>query len=103
MILNELLTNALKHAFPGNTNPKIWISLKNINDSMVQFCLKDNGIGLPHDLNLKESSSLGLTLVFSLVETQLEGKIEFENTDGLQCTITFEKTGYQERVLSSNS
>ncbi|WP_394746695.1 histidine kinase dimerization/phosphoacceptor domain -containing protein [Spongiimicrobium salis] len=78
LILNELLTNCYKYAFPGhqNDNNTVNISFKQMDDSRkFQLLVQDNGIGLPEDFDLELSSSFGMQLVQGLVE-QLNGKME---------------------------
>ena len=74
LIVNELLTNALKYAFPNNKGGFIFVSLKR--DSVgVKLTIKDNGVGLPPGLDYQNTESLGLQLVNTLVE-QVSGSIE---------------------------
>ena len=77
LILNELVTNSLKHAFPKDKNGKIDIKFY-ITDNKYLLEVKDNGIGFPKDIDYKNTDSLGLRLVTSLTE-QIEGEIEFNN------------------------
>lgn len=89
LIINEIVTNAMKHAFNGSSiaEPTINILLE-LKDQKTKMIISDNGKGLPEDFDIKKSDSLGLDLVCSLVD-QLEGNIEVENNNGttfvLQC------------------
>ncbi len=74
LVFNELVTNAIKHAFPRRRNGIIGISMK-ARGKMYVFVIKDNGRGLPADFDIKKSTSLGLQLVEMLVK-QLKGKLE---------------------------
>jgi PAS domain S-box-containing protein len=87
LILNELLTNCIKHAFPDAKGGKIRIDLR-LEKGDVVFILCDNGVGLPLDLDIKAVKSLGLTLVCSLVK-QLKGTIDIHSDGGAQFKITF--------------
>jgi len=89
LIINELITNAIKHAFPYNKQGAISLSLKRANNE-VFLELKDNGVGFADDVDFKNSHSLGLQLVNTLIE-QLEGKLEFETgkEKGTRVLITF--------------
>jgi two-component sensor histidine kinase len=88
LIINELITNSLKYAFPNNLEGKIKISLRKAEN---QFELKyaDDGTGIPKDFDWKRSSTLGLKLVRTLVENQLDGSIDLDKTIGTKFTIKF--------------
>ena len=87
LIVNELLTNSLKHAFPNHKNGKINIKFYKSNDEYI-LTVSDNGIGFPKNIDYKNSDSLGLRLVTSLTE-QIDGKIEFKNVSGTSFSIIF--------------
>lgn len=89
LIVNELLTNALKYAFPPEFNGKgrIGINMKRINRNEVELIVEDNGVGLP-DEQTGASDSLGLTLVKLLAEEQLKGRIKVDHKKGTRYTLT---------------
>ena len=93
LILNEIISNTLKYAFPKDhvfkIKPEIFVTLKTLPDNNLQLCAGDNGIGLPADYQLTDSSSLGLYLIRILSTEQLDGKIEIDNKKGTIFTITF--------------
>lgn len=92
LILNELISNALKHAFPGGGKGRIDIRLREANDK-VEIRLSDNGAGLPADFNEEHSTGLGLQLVHMLIG-QLDGHIRREpppNGRGVSYLITFDR------------
>ncbi len=91
LILNELLTNSLKHAFPDNRDGKLKVSLKE-EDSNLELIISDNGVGLPADFDLKKTNSLGLELVDSLIE-QHRGKLSINTKDNTEFKITIKKNG----------
>ncbi len=91
LILNELITNALKHAFPDNKSGKIKIALKE-EGSCVELDIADDGIGLPRDFDLKKTNSLGLELVDSLIK-QHRGKLNINTKDLTEFRITINKNG----------
>jgi PAS domain S-box-containing protein len=74
LIVNELVTNAYKHAFPGGRKGSIFLRLQPLNDGQLEFSVVDDGVGLPSDFDAARSDSLGLRLVFSLAE-QLGGNL----------------------------
>ncbi|MFC1569741.1 PAS domain S-box protein [bacterium] len=88
LIINELVTNAMKHAFPDRKNGIINISLKNLNNNYLELGIRDNGVGLEGKINLKKIKTLGLQLVRILVD-QIDGKIQIINDSGLDFRIRF--------------
>jgi two-component sensor histidine kinase len=92
LILNELVSNSLKHAFPDGTAGEIRIGLSSDNDKFT-LMVSDNGVGFPKDLDLRNTQSLGLQLVNTLVD-QLEGTIELDRSGGTAFEITFTELKY---------
>ena len=96
LIVNELITNCLKHAFPGNINGDVNIDLRNIDGKYV-LNVKDNGVGFPDNIDYKNTESLGLQLVTSLVN-QIEGTIELNHSEGSNFKIIFRQLEYKKRL-----
>ncbi|MEH1867272.1 MAG: histidine kinase dimerization/phosphoacceptor domain -containing protein [Nostoc sp.] len=90
LVINELISNALKHAFPNQQVGTISIALRNINNS-IEMTIQDNGIGLPDNLDWTNTDSLGLSLVYDLVTEQLEGNITLERNHGTGFKIKFKQ------------
>ncbi|MEH2219746.1 MAG: PAS domain S-box protein [Nostoc sp.] len=88
LVINELISNALKHAFPNQQAGKISIALRNIGNN-IEMTIRDNGIGLPDNLDWTNTDSLGLSLVYDLVTEQLEGDITLERNRGTVFKIQF--------------
>ncbi|MBN3882903.1 MAG: PAS domain S-box protein [Nostoc sp. JL34] len=88
LVINELISNALKHAFPNQQVGTISIALRNIGNS-IEMTIRDNGIGLPENLDWRNTDSLGLSLVYDLVTEQLEGNITLERNHGTGFKIQF--------------
>ena len=93
LIINELVTNAIKHAFPQELKRRgrISIKLKEKTDNLVELMVDDNGIGMPDDMDITDGRSLGLKLVPLLVENQLSGELKLDRKKGTRFTITFQK------------
>ena len=91
LIINELVSNALKHAFPPSWKEKgsIRISLHPVEGDQIELVVQDNGVGLAEDVDLKKTESLGLKLVSILAEDQLKGNVEIERNEGVLFRITF--------------
>ncbi len=88
LLVNELLTNAFKHAFPAEREGEIVIELCEDSDGMICFSISDDGVGLPSEEDLAKRSSLGLQLVPLFVE-QLHGVLDIERGNGVRFTIRF--------------
>jgi len=88
LIINELVANALKYAFPNNAAGTISIKLKAGASNQLILTVSDNGVGLPEDFDFDHRTSLGLQLVFLLTD-QLGGKIVYNRTRGTEFKITF--------------
>ena len=88
LIINELVSNSLKHAFVGGGRGEIRISLRGDGCGRAILVVVDDGIGLPADIDHRETESLGLQLVSSLVD-QLRGTIEVERDGGTTFRIAF--------------
>jgi len=88
LVINEVLSNAFKHAFRGREQGAIRISVRQV-DGTVHIRIEDNGSGIPDDVDIYQTTSLGMKLVRSLV-TQLEGSLAIESSDrGSSITIDF--------------
>jgi len=91
LILNELVTNALKHAFPSGRGT-LSIRLKSNSKDRLSLCVSDSGIGLPDNLDLKDSKSLGLPLV-EVLARQLGGVLHVQPKPGATFTVDFPVSG----------
>ncbi|UCH95288.1 MAG: PAS domain S-box protein [Candidatus Aminicenantes bacterium] len=89
LIINELLTNAFKYAFPKNQGGKIHVCMRLINNKYYELIVSDNGVGLPGNIDIQNPSSFGLDLV-QLLTQQLEGEIEVKREKGTSFKITFQ-------------
>jgi two-component sensor histidine kinase len=89
LILNELITNSMKHAFPGNEKGTINIDFKK-NDDKYILIVSDDGVGFPEDLDYQKTDSLGLQLVNNLTD-QISGELELDTTRGTTFKITFKE------------
>lgn len=82
------LSNSLKYGFPEDKSGEVTVSTKKT-DKAYELTVMDNGIGMPDGLDWKNSKSLGLKLVRTLVENQLDGSIGMESNNGTKFTINF--------------
>ena len=82
LIINELISNSLKYAFPDGKKGKIKIAMSPLNKNEIELAVSDNGIGIPEEMDIRSTKSLGLHLVTILAEDQLQGKIKLDKTKG---------------------
>ena len=88
LILNELMTNALKYAFPNGRNGVILVELRAGPDQTLSLKVADDGVGLPSGLDILKNKSLGLQLINSLVK-QIDGALLVENSAGTAFQVSF--------------
>jgi PAS domain S-box-containing protein len=88
LIINELITNSLKHAFPDGGSGEIKITMRTTKQNHIELIVSDTGIGFPADLDFQNTDSLGLQIVCWLVD-QLGGTIELDRARGTEFRITF--------------
>ncbi|HEY9858020.1 MAG TPA: histidine kinase dimerization/phosphoacceptor domain -containing protein [Candidatus Obscuribacterales bacterium] len=98
LIINELVSNSLKHAFSEtNQENEIQISITSAHDNEFTLIVRDNGIGFPEDIDFRNTESLGLELVCIFTE-QLDGTIELDRSNGTAFVITFSEIGNIGRI-----
>jgi two-component sensor histidine kinase/CheY-like chemotaxis protein len=88
LIINELISNSLKYAFPNTENGKVFVSL-NLVDNKYELIISDNGIGFPENMDFRNTETLGLQLVNNITD-QLDGTIELDRSLGTKFTIKFD-------------
>jgi len=88
LIINELVSNALKHAFPTGHKGEIYIGLSSNTEQKLMLIVSDNGAGFPKNLDFQNTESLGLQLVNTLA-AQLRGRVELNSNGGTEFKITF--------------
>jgi two-component sensor histidine kinase/ActR/RegA family two-component response regulator len=81
LIVNELVSNALKYAFPDGRAGEVKVVVNRADDGLIKLTVEDDGVGLPQDLDFRETGTLGLQLVNLLVK-QMRGTIELKNASG---------------------
>ncbi|MFN6513667.1 MAG: PAS domain S-box protein [Nostoc sp. CreGUA01] len=92
LIINELVSNALKYAFVDNREGEIEVKFYQDSECTLILIIRDNGIGLPENFDTKKAKTLGITLVQGLVK-QLRGKLEINSHQGTQFKISFTNSG----------
>ncbi|MBI3794227.1 MAG: type IV pili methyl-accepting chemotaxis transducer N-terminal domain-containing protein [Nitrospinae bacterium] len=89
IVMNELVTNIIKHAFPGGKKGNAWITASSSPDGAVEILVEDDGVGMRRDVG--DVGSFGLDLVTQLVKDQLQGTIDFERGEKTTIRIRFNK------------
>lgn len=90
LLINELVSNSLKHGFPNQRSGNIYIFLGFKDEQQETLCIRveDDGVGLPENFDPRKSTSLGFSLITSLTQ-QLRGTLKFQNNPGASFEITF--------------
>ena len=98
LIINELVSNSLKYAFPQGKEGEISITLQSTNEDEFELSVSDNGIGISENLDIEQTGTMGLQLVKVLAENQPDGKIDLDRTGGTQFRIKFKRTSNKPRI-----
>jgi len=94
LIINELITNAIKHAFPGDRQGEIRVSFCKGEDGQITLRVADNGIGLPSGMDITRTGTLGMQLVTMLAK-QLRGELTMEGNKGAAFLVRFCDQGHR--------
>lgn len=97
LICNELISNALKHAFTDMRTGTIDVGIVR-EDSEVEITVRDNGKGIPVEVDPDKAETLGFQIIHNLAEDQLRGSVHFDTRGGTRAVIRFSDTLYLERV-----
>ena len=88
LVINELVTNIFKYAFPNNRKGIIGIVVKKHDNNETLLTIKDDGVGLPDSIDIQTSGTLGLQLVHLLAENQLGGQVSINRSEGTEFNIS---------------
>lgn len=97
LIINEVISNSLKHAFPNGKNGKIVLELTMNQDQTYRLRISDNGEGLPTNFDPHGTKTLGMALITGLA-SQLEGNAVVNNTVGTEVIVNFKEVKYKTRM-----
>ncbi|MBN1327296.1 MAG: PAS domain S-box protein [Candidatus Cloacimonetes bacterium] len=98
LILNELISNIFKHAFPEQLKGEIFIGLHLDEQNFINIRVEDNGIGIPADMDLRKESPMGLNIVITLIESQLKGQVKYRSENGLKWQIRLQDSTHIRRI-----
>jgi two-component sensor histidine kinase len=88
LILNEMVSNALKHAFDADSEGQVAVSLQSSDQGPVRLCVRDNGRGMPPGFDWRASPSLGLRLI-QMLAGQLKATVEVSSDGGTEISVVF--------------
>jgi len=88
LIINEVVSNSLKHAFNDGRKGEILIKFSHLNEAEYRLVIADNGVGLAPGFKLEESDSLGIQLIHALTD-QIDGRLSVDSSNGVKYTIDF--------------
>jgi len=99
LVVNEIVTNSIKHGFPDNRFGTVYLSLKTSGTGDVVLTVGDDGIGLPVEMNVDEAASFGMRIIIkSLIKLQLRGTVTVDREYGTSYNITFPEPADLQRV-----
>ena len=89
LVINEMIVNALKYAFPNNAKGKINITVNQTDHGHISVTVADTGIGLADDFDIKTHGRTGIQLINNIIKNQLNGTFEYNNAEGASFCFTF--------------
>jgi len=97
-VVDEILSNALKYAFPGQRRGEIRVCLQRQPDGQIRLSIADNGVGMESPEALRGSRTLGVQTVLGITEHQLSARVTLETRGGVSWEVIFDDSRYQTRV-----
>ncbi|SPP99724.1 PAS domain S-box (fragment) [Candidatus Sulfobium mesophilum] len=103
LVVDELITNSLKYAFPGERKGEAHVMLRKAGEDekrerLYELTVEDNGVGIPREVDMGGANTLGLYLVSTLVEHQLRGYIDLKREGGTKFFIRLKELKYKGRI-----
>ncbi|NIP99753.1 MAG: hypothetical protein GWM98_04385 [Nitrospinaceae bacterium] len=92
LLIQELVSNSLKHAFPRKRKGEIRVSLRPVKGKKLELIVADNGVGFPQGMDFRNTRSLGLQLVTTLAEKQLGGTVRWKRKNKTEFRMIFKET-----------
>lgn len=97
LIIDEIVANSLKYAFPSDKNGKIIIELHSDDENRFKLIVSDDGVGIPDDVDPDKTDTFGMQLIKYLTK-QLKGTVELDRSNGTKYELLFSELKYKERV-----
>lgn len=89
LVFNEVMTNVLKHAYPGGGKGTVGVDLEEVGERIIRLAITDHGRGIPPGVDPQTADTLGFTLIRTIVANQLGGNVQFSNKIGATVRIEF--------------
>jgi two-component sensor histidine kinase len=102
LIVNELVTNSLQHAFPGGRAGEVRVLLRHVDEGCLELTVSDTGIGIPESVEIESVQTMGLYLVKLLSENQLDGTFTMRRHLGTEFKIVFRERQIENRIHTKN-
>jgi len=100
LVVSEIVSNSLKHAFPGGRTGKIRVALRNVDDHGLELRVSDDGVGFPGGFRVGADGRMGMKTLFNMAEHQLRGSIQVDSAAGVGYVVRFRGNLYDARVRS---
>jgi PAS domain S-box-containing protein len=97
LIVNELVSNSLKHAFPEGRSGEVAVELRRVPENGYLLRVRDDGIGFPDGLDIRRTETLGMQVVTTLV-SQIDASIDLNREPGTDFTVHFQEVRYEQRT-----
>lgn len=98
LVLNELLSNSFKYAFPGDRTGCIQVKLHREGPHHLRLIIADNGVGFKPGFDIAKTQSLGIPMVMQIIKNQLHGTVDLQTDQGVRWQVRFRDDLYRERV-----
>lgn len=98
MVLNELITNSLKYAFPDDRQGTIAINLSKSGEGIISVKVADDGVGVDPDFDFRKKAGMGMKVALALAENQMKAEVLIEKTNGVSFELRFKDADYSERI-----
>jgi PAS domain S-box-containing protein len=100
LIINELVSNSLKHGFTDQSTGELRISFKKLDSNLIRLTVSDNGVGFPKNFDFENADSLGIQLMKALT-SQLEGHLTMNQGQGISFVLEFKATTHQSENVTT--
>jgi two-component sensor histidine kinase len=91
LLINEVVANSLKHAFPDHREGEIRVDFRPVNGDSFELTISDDGIGMPEEIDFDAADSMGLMLVKILAVDQLDGTVDLDRDGGTAFRVRFRR------------
>ncbi len=100
LLINEMLTNAVKYAFPDELRGEVSIELSDTPQGYIELTVRDNGVGIPEAIDIRNNKTMGFEIIIGIAEIQLGGSVEFSRKEGTEIKVRFKPVKRRMRDVS---